>query len=142
MQSDTLLLVRGRDKEGGRINCQFRRRFTPSLARLCVCTVEVICVCQECYETIESHRHKPYSKIMGKAALIEAGYLVNRKLARSQCQAGFGPSSVQRNWPRCSLDRILLPQSHVLCFCDLVSRSTSLLSALFGRCFTQVPSAF
>jgi ribosomal protein L37AE/L43A len=64
--------------------CQFCHQSTPSLIRLCVYTPQGIWVCQECYRAIDSHRHKPYSKIMDKLALLEAGYLVNRKLARNR----------------------------------------------------------
>jgi len=40
---------------------------------------------------IDSHRHKPYSKIMDKLAITEAGYYVNRKVAtliRSNWETG------------------------------------------------------
>ena len=41
-----------------------------------------IWVCGTCYELIQANRHKPYSKVMDKLAMAEAGYHVNRKLAR------------------------------------------------------------
>jgi hypothetical protein len=47
-----------------------------------VYTPEGIQVCKACYETIDSNRHKPYSQIMDKLAIAEAGYHVNRKVAR------------------------------------------------------------
>jgi hypothetical protein len=66
------------------MKCQFCNQDVPGLIRLRVYTPDGIRVCEECYEAIDSHRHKPYSKIMDKLALVEAGYPVNRKLARSQ----------------------------------------------------------
>jgi hypothetical protein len=47
-----------------------------------VYTPQGIRVCEECYKAIDSHRHKPYSKIMDKVAIAEAGWYVNRKLAK------------------------------------------------------------
>ncbi len=34
------------------------------------------------YQVIRGHRHKPYSKVIDKVAMFEAGYHANRKLAR------------------------------------------------------------
>jgi ribosomal protein L37AE/L43A len=64
--------------------CQFCEQDVPGLIKVRLYTPQGIWVCKECYRAIDSHRHKPYSKIMDKLALIEAGYRVNRKLARSQ----------------------------------------------------------
>ena len=47
-------------------------------------TPKGIKVCEGCYNTIDRNRHKPYSKIMDKVAVAEAGWYVNRKLARRQ----------------------------------------------------------
>jgi len=63
------------------VNCDFCGKDAPGLIILRVYTRQGIRVCEECYRTIESHRHKPYSKVMDKLALLEAGYRVNRKLA-------------------------------------------------------------
>ena len=41
-----------------------------------------IWVCPDCYKLIEAHRYQPYSHVTDKAAMLEAGYHVNRKLAR------------------------------------------------------------
>ena len=41
-----------------------------------------IWVCGTCYELIQKNYHKPYSKVMDKLAMVEAGYHVNHKLAR------------------------------------------------------------
>jgi len=35
-----------------------------------------------CYELIQKYRNKPYSKVMDKLAMVEAGYYANRKVAR------------------------------------------------------------
>ncbi len=65
------------------MKCELCRHDTPGLVHFRVYTREGIKVCAGCYKAIDSHRHKPYSKIMDKLALVEAGYYVNRKLARS-----------------------------------------------------------
>jgi ribosomal protein L37AE/L43A len=77
------LFVRGKGKKGGKMKCQFCEQDASGLIKLRLYTPQGIWVCEECYKTIDSHRHKPYSKIMDKLALVEAGYLVNRKLARN-----------------------------------------------------------
>ena len=63
------------------MKCDFCHQDAPSLINLRVYTRQGIEVCAECYKVIDSHRHKPYSKVMDKLALVEAGYQVNRKLA-------------------------------------------------------------
>jgi len=76
--------LRGKGKKGEKMKCDFCRLDAPCLINLRVYTPQGIQVCEECYKAIHSHRHKPYSKIMEKLALVEAGYPVNRKLARNQ----------------------------------------------------------
>jgi hypothetical protein len=76
--------VRGKGKKGEKMKCDFCQQDAPCLINLRVYTPQGIRVCEECYKAIDSHRHKPYSKIMDKLALVEAGYPVNRKLARNQ----------------------------------------------------------
>jgi ribosomal protein L37AE/L43A len=76
--------VRGEGKKGGQMKCQFCGQDAPGLIKLRLYTPQGIWVCEECYRAIDDHRHKPYSKIMDKLALIEAGYHVNRKLARNR----------------------------------------------------------
>ena len=78
------LFVRGKGKKGEKMKCDFCQQDTPCLINLRVYTPQGIRVCEECYKAIDSHRHKPYSKIMDKLALVETGYPVNRKLARNQ----------------------------------------------------------
>jgi ribosomal protein L37AE/L43A len=63
------------------MKCQFCGRDAPGLIKLRVYTPQGIWVCQQCYNVIDNHRHKPYSKVMDRLASIEAGYHVNRKMA-------------------------------------------------------------
>jgi ribosome-binding protein aMBF1 (putative translation factor) len=81
---NTPFFVRGEGRKGGKVICEFCGQDVPALIKLRVYTRQGIWVCQDCYEAIDSHRHKPYSRIMDKLALLEAGYQANRKLARSQ----------------------------------------------------------
>jgi len=69
------------NREGNKVKCEFCSNDAPALMTLRVYTRRGIKVCDECYRTIDSHRHKPYSKVMDRLALVEAGYHVNRKLA-------------------------------------------------------------
>jgi len=64
------------------MRCEFCNHETSSVIRLQVFSSKGIWVCIECYQTINRHLHKPYSKVMDKLAITEAGYRVNRKLAR------------------------------------------------------------
>ncbi len=70
------------------MECDFCHHDAPALIHLRVYTPQGIEVCGECYTVINSHRHKPYSKVMDKLAMIEAGYHVNRKVAMLQ-SGGF-----------------------------------------------------
>jgi ribosomal protein L37AE/L43A len=73
-----------RARKGDKVKCQFCEQDAPGLIKVCLYTPEGIWVCEECYWTIDRHRRKPYSKIMDKVAIAEAGWYVNRKLARNQ----------------------------------------------------------
>ncbi len=64
------------------MQCGFCQGDTLSLVRIRVYSSEGVLVCGGCCEVINSHRHKPFSKVMDKLAIAEAGYRVNRKLAR------------------------------------------------------------
>ena len=66
------------------MECEFCHQDVPGLIHLRVYTQQGIKVCEGCYHTIDNRRHKPYSKVMDKLAMLEAGYLVNRKLARGR----------------------------------------------------------
>jgi ribosome-binding protein aMBF1 (putative translation factor) len=70
------------DQKGVNVKCQLCHNDTTGLAVLRVYTSEGIQVCGECYQTVESHRRHPYSKVMERLAMAEAGYRVNRKQAR------------------------------------------------------------
>jgi len=63
------------------MRCQFGDHNVPNLVKVSIYG-EGIWVCGNCYELIRRHRHKPYSKVMDKVAMLEAGYHANRKLAR------------------------------------------------------------
>jgi len=65
------------------MKCEFCEGRAPGLIRLRVYAPHGIQVCNACYQAIDSHRHRPYSKVMDKLAMVEAGYHVNRKLARN-----------------------------------------------------------
>ena len=66
------------------MRCQFCDNEVRGLIYVRRYTRKGVPVCEECYHKIDAHRYKPYSKVMDKLALLEAGYLVNRKLARSR----------------------------------------------------------
>ena len=63
------------------MQCEFCHQDALGLIHLWVYTDTGIWVCADCYEVVNSHRYQPYSKVMDKLALVEAGYQVNRKLA-------------------------------------------------------------
>jgi ribosome-binding protein aMBF1 (putative translation factor) len=63
------------------VKCEFCGQDAPGLIKLRLYTPQGIWVCEGCYNLIDSHRRKPYSKVMDKLALLEAGYHVNRKIA-------------------------------------------------------------
>ena len=66
------------------MKCELCHQPASGLIYLRLFTAKGIRVCEACYNTIDRNRHKPYSKIMDKVAIAEAGWYVNRKLARRQ----------------------------------------------------------
>jgi ribosome-binding protein aMBF1 (putative translation factor) len=66
------------------MECGLCHRKASGLIHLRIYTSCGIQVCEVCYKTVDNNRHKPYSKIMDKLAIAEAGYYVNRKVARNQ----------------------------------------------------------
>ena len=66
------------------MQCDLCHQPASGLIYLRLYTPKGIRVCQACYRQVDSNRHKPYSKIMDKVAIAEAGWYVNRKLARRQ----------------------------------------------------------
>lgn len=67
------------------MECQFCQGDTDGLLKLSTYG-EGIWVCESCYKLINEHRHQPYSQVMEKVAMLEAGYHVNRKLARARTE--------------------------------------------------------
>ena len=63
------------------MRCQFCDHTVLNLVKVSIYG-EGIWVCGNCYELIGNYRNKPYSKVMDKVAMLEAGYHANRKLAR------------------------------------------------------------
>ena len=64
------------------MKCQLCQQETSGLVVLRVYTSEGIGVCTYCYQAVESHRHQPYSRVMERLAMAEAGYRANRKRDR------------------------------------------------------------
>lgn len=63
------------------MRCQFCDHNASNLVKVSIYG-EGIWVCGDCYKLIQAHSNKPYSKVMDKLAVLEAGYHANRKLAR------------------------------------------------------------
>ncbi len=65
------------------VSCELCGKNIPSRTRVCTYGAG-IWVGYECgcYELVQGNRHKPYSKVMDRVAMAEAGYYANRKLAR------------------------------------------------------------
>jgi hypothetical protein len=66
------------------MRCDLCHQPASGLIYLRLYTPEGIKVCEACYRQVDSNRHKPYSKIMDRVAIAEAGWYVNRKLAMRQ----------------------------------------------------------
>ena len=66
------------------MQCGLCHQAASGLIYLRLYTPKGIEVCKACYNTIDRNRHKAYSKTMNKVAIAEAGWYVNRKLARRQ----------------------------------------------------------
>ena len=63
------------------MECQFCHCDVSGLAKVSTYG-EGIWVCDDCYKLIDEHRHQPYSQVLDKVAMFEAGYHANRKLAK------------------------------------------------------------
>jgi ribosome-binding protein aMBF1 (putative translation factor) len=68
------------------VKCQLCHKDATGLVVLRVYTSEGIHVCGECYQAVDRHRHQPYSRVMERLAMAEAGYQANRKQARLRRQ--------------------------------------------------------
>ena len=66
------------------MRCDLCHRCASGLIYLGLYTPKGIRVCEACYQQVDRNRHKPYSRIMDKVAIAEAGWYVNRKLAKRQ----------------------------------------------------------
>jgi len=64
------------------MKCRLCNQKAGALIHLRVYSQKGIAVCEDCYELVMNSRGKPYSKVMDRLALAEAGYYVNRKRAR------------------------------------------------------------
>jgi ribosome-binding protein aMBF1 (putative translation factor) len=69
-------------RKGVKVKCQLCDKSAKGLTVLRIYTSEGIRVCEECYQAVENHRRQPYSKVMERLAMAEAGYRANRKRAR------------------------------------------------------------
>ena len=63
------------------MECQFCHRDTDGRMKVFIYG-KGIWVCENCYKLINEHRYQPYSQVMAKVAMLEAGYHINHKLAR------------------------------------------------------------
>jgi len=64
------------------VKCKLCQQSTTGLIVLRFYSPKGVKVCGECYKSVESHRHHPYSKVMERLAMAETGYRANRKHAR------------------------------------------------------------
>ena len=64
------------------MKCELCHETVEGLICLRFYTRQGIEVCAPCYQLVQRHRGKPYSRVMDRMAEAEAGYPVNRKLAR------------------------------------------------------------
>ena len=64
------------------MKCQLCGEDTETVHYLRFYTRKGIKVCSQCFHSVERDKDKPYSKVMEKLAMAEAGYRVNRKKAR------------------------------------------------------------
>jgi hypothetical protein len=68
------------------LHCPMCDKDVPGLVRHTEYTIGAM-ICQGCDKLVYDHRHKPYSKVMDKFAIIEAGYQINRKMAKARAFA-------------------------------------------------------
>lgn len=67
------------DKEG--LECKFCNKIVQTLIRGSFWNVN-LWICKDCYDLIDKNKHKPYSRVMEKYALLSSSYYLNRKIAR------------------------------------------------------------
>jgi hypothetical protein len=78
------LFAKKRRKEGRgeKVKCRLCHRDAQGLICLRVYTSKGINVCMGCYQAIDEHHNQPYSRVMKRLAVAEAGYQANRKRAK------------------------------------------------------------
>lgn len=64
------------------MDCELCHKPKQGTVKVQVWTREGAYVCGECRDLVARKRHQPYSKVMDRLALAEAGYYINRKRAR------------------------------------------------------------
>ena len=74
-------------RKGEMVKCQLCQQSTTGLIVLRFYTPKGVKVCGKCYQAVESHCHQPYSQVMDRLAMAEAGYRANRKQARLREEA-------------------------------------------------------
>jgi transposase-like protein len=65
-------------------HCPMCDRDQPKLSKTSVYDRGVF-VCPQCRDLVNQNRGRHYSRVMERFALLEAGYHINRKVARGQC---------------------------------------------------------
>ena len=64
------------------MKCGLCGQSAKALALVAFYTREGIMTCEGCRKLVMVNKSEPYSKVMEKLAMTEAGYYVNRKLAK------------------------------------------------------------
>ena len=64
------------------MKCDLCKDQTQFLTPVATYTTAGIHVCDDCERLIQTHKAKPFSRIMDCVALAEAGYYINRKKRR------------------------------------------------------------
>ena len=64
------------------MKCELCNHQTQLLTPVSTFTTYGIRVCHDCERLIRKHKSKPYSQVMDAVAQAEAGYYINRKIAR------------------------------------------------------------
>ena len=64
------------------MKCELCHHHTQLPTPVSTFTAHGLRVCDDCERLIHAHKAKPFSKVMDAVALAEAGYYINRKVAR------------------------------------------------------------
>ena len=68
--------------KGKNMKCGLCQGKTEAIIMLRHYSREGIGVCRQCYDHVELNKGKPYSRVIERLAVAEAGYYINRKLKR------------------------------------------------------------